>query len=232
MNEKTPEEYFESQRKPNSISILSLFEDYFNGKIVKGSLLSILIKSIVDITHSYTKEKLNNEETQLVLQQMYPNIMDSSSEDIVEKIFMFSRRFERERNVYKDYRKSFQKESVKLPPDSKTWKTDDVISNIDEHLKTLDPNLTFKQYVEMTLRTIKKEDLTTYDLFIFSYIILDLLGYKQDELPKKTNTVKNIYNDADHAFYGAYCDYFVSNDKNLREKAAVLYREFQVPTKI
>lgn len=232
MNEKTPEEYFESQRKPNSISILSLFEDYFNGKIDEGSLLSIFIKSIVDITRSLTNEKFSSEENQLVLQKMYPNIIDSPSDDIIEKVFMFSRKFERERNVYKDYRKSLQKEGVKLAPDSKTWETDDVIVNIDEHLKTFDPDLTFKRYVEMALRTIKKEDLTNYDLFIFSYMVLDLLGYKQDELPKKTNTVKNIYNDAEHAFYGAYCDYFITNDKNLREKAAVLYREFHVPTKI
>jgi hypothetical protein len=233
LQDQTPQEYFNKHSNPNSISVLSLFEDFFNGKIEEGSLLSILIKSIVELTRSYSDEKFNNEESRQALKTIYPEMMrDYPSEDIVEKLFMFSRRFERERDVYKDYRKSFQQEGVKLNSDAGNWDTEDVIANIDKHLQTFDSELTFKRYVEMSVRTFKKEAFTNYDLFIFSYMILDLLGYKQDKLPKKTNSVKNIFNDAEHSFYGAYCDYFISNDRNLRKKAAILYREFQVPTKV
>jgi hypothetical protein len=67
--------------------------------------------------------------------------------------------------------------------------------------------------------------------FLLRHILpLDMIGYKSDRLPKKTDTGQNITTDAEHAFYGAHCDYFITSDKKLRTKAMVLYSTFNIPT--
>lgn len=63
--------------------------------------------------------------------------------------------------------------------------------------------------------------------FLTAYLMLDMF-YKSDKLHKKGNNATNIVADAMHAYYAAYCDYFVTDDKRLAEKAAVLYNEFHI----
>lgn len=63
--------------------------------------------------------------------------------------------------------------------------------------------------------------------FLTTYLLLDMF-YKSDKLHKKGNNATNIVADAMHAYYAAYCDYFVTDDKRLAEKAAVLYKEFHI----
>lgn len=68
-------------------------------------------------------------------------------------------------------------------------------------------------------------------LFTTAYILLDML-YRPDKLPKKGNNATNVITDALHAYYGAFCDYFVTDDKKLADKAGVLFHEFKINTPI
>src|SRR5690606_8442487 len=63
-----------------------------------------------------------------------------------------------------------------------------------------------------------------------AYLLLDMVGYKPDNLPKPTDNMQNIQNDAEHSFYSAHCDYFVVIDKKLAIKTKVLFKEFNIPT--
>lgn len=65
-----------------------------------------------------------------------------------------------------------------------------------------------------------------------AYQMLDLLGYKPDTLSKPGVSVRNIYHDAEHAFFAQFCDFLITDDKNLKAKAAVLYRLLGVTTEV
>ena len=57
------------------------------------------------------------------------------------------------------------------------------------------------------------------------------MGVRSDSLKDKNNTPLNIINDAQHAYYGGYCDYFVASDKKLLFRAKGMYEEFGIGTK-
>ncbi|MBK6994360.1 MAG: hypothetical protein IPH31_05340 [Lewinellaceae bacterium] len=91
--------------------------------------------------------------------------------------------------------------------------------------------MTYLEYVEASLKH-KKEPANHYEYYTTAYLMLDMIGYKTDSLPKPTDNMQNIQTDGEHSFYGAYCDYFVAIDKKLRIKSKVLYNEFNIPTKV
>lgn len=60
--------------------------------------------------------------------------------------------------------------------------------------------------------------------------LLDLFGYWKDKYKPKSNYARAW--DSIHVFYGAHCDLFISNDKNTRMKAKVVYDIYNIKTKI
>mgnify|MGYP006976585053 CR=1 FL=1 len=77
----------------------------------------------------------------------------------------------------------------------------------------------------------KQDNGNKMSLFTTAYILLDML-YRPDKLRKKGNNATNVIIDAMHAYYGAFCDYFVTDDKRLADKAGVLFYEFKINTPI
>jgi hypothetical protein len=72
---------------------------------------------------------------------------------------------------------------------------------------------------------------TLHQRFVQYYYILDLFGYHSDSLSKK-NHFPNIMGDATHAFLGGHCDFFVTDDKRLRDKAQAVYQKLRTHTYI
>jgi len=64
-------------------------------------------------------------------------------------------------------------------------------------------------------------------LFESLYTSLDLMCYHPDK-----RDLMNIMTDADHAFYGGYCDVLVTDDAKMRLKAKAVYSYFGIQTKI
>lgn len=64
-------------------------------------------------------------------------------------------------------------------------------------------------------------------LFESLYTSLDLMSFHPDK-----RDFMNIMTDADHAFYGGYCDVLVTNDAKMRLKAKAVYSYFGIQTKI
>lgn len=59
--------------------------------------------------------------------------------------------------------------------------------------------------------------------------ILDALGFWQDDV-KEGSSMNRSY-DANHAYFASVCDYFVTNDRNTRNKANVAYELYGYKTK-
>jgi len=105
--------------------------------------------------------------------------------------------------------------------------------NIIDYLNEELPKTVFnKTFDELALDSLnlrgKDKSYSHFDWFITRYNILDLVGYKSDN----NSTTSNIVTDAFHAFYAAHCDIFLSQDKRLRDKAKVLYKESAITTLI
>lgn len=61
------------------------------------------------------------------------------------------------------------------------------------------------------------------------YFALDMLGYKSET---KTKSFSNIDTDAHHIANACICDYLISNDKKLRDKAKAIYSHIHCVTKV
>lgn len=58
---------------------------------------------------------------------------------------------------------------------------------------------------------------------------LDMFGFRPEKRGKR---ITNIDTDASHVFYAAHCDYFVTADKKLRDKAKAMYSYYGFQTKV
>lgn len=88
-------------------------------------------------------------------------------------------------------------------------------------------NQTFREMVESNLRIIHKDKkLSRFDYFVNYYISLDTYGYYRDK------ALPNLIVDATHAYYGAYCDFFVTNDDNTYHKTKAVYEYLNIETKV
>ena len=113
-----------------------------------------------------------------------------------------------------------------------TLEPSNVIPSINQLLKKIGVEKSFMDIVFFQLGGEKlcqqNKDLS---YFILVYTLLDTF-YKPDKLPKDSNNAINIITDAMHAYYGAYCDYIVTDDKKFAEKARVLFHEFNIDVPI
>jgi len=230
----TPTEYFETEKDKEDISELMNMEKVFQdldesleemglGKMC-GLMKSLfqLQPSGIDIT----------EENRDIMKKMFPNLKPSSTMwDLMKDIGPFSQKLLQDGEYYKDFRKSMADYGFKLEYNSGNWSYDEVIKNIDDFLLKLGTKITYLEYVETTFKH-KKEPVNQYEYYTTAYLMLDMIGYKIDKLPKPTDNMQNIQADGEHSFYGAHCDYFVAIDKKLRIKSKVLYNEFNISTKI
>jgi len=230
---KSPREYFEELKTDKPLSPIEMIQklqldaenDDFGmwnfGKLIK--MISEKKPSGITIT----------DENWELLNILFPGIHKNSSQwDLMKAVVPFATKLESEKEFYKDFRKTINEQGLKLKTDSGSWKPEEVFKNIDAFFKKMGTNMTFKRYVEMTVSSSKGDQATKYDYFTNAYLMLDLIGFKQEKLPKDTNNLQNIRTDVDHAFYASTCDYFVVMDKALTIKTKVLYSEFKIEAKV
>ena len=101
---------------------------------------------------------------------------------------------------------------------SKVDSPDKVIPRIDEIISK-DPKVTYN--VDSLLKNFGAS--VDHDLVAKVrqvYYFLDILGYKKE---KERKSLANIDTDAQHIALAALCDYLISDDDRMREKAKVIY---------
>lgn len=228
----TPKEYFETEKNKDDIfeqmdveKVFQELEDSFDDLGI-GNLGSA-IKSLLQLQPTGIEITKENEKT---LKNMFPNLKpESSMWDLMKDIGPFSKKLLTDGEYYKDFRKSISESGFKLDSNSGNWDYKEVVSNIDKFLESFGTKMTYLDYVESSLKYQKNRQ-NYHEFFTTAYLLLDMIGYKTDKLPKQSDNMQNIQADGEHSFYGGHCDYFVAIDKKLRIKSQVLYSEFNVPT--
>lgn len=229
-----PKEFFEGVKDTEDISDLLDMEKILNevdesSNDIGLSKIGTLMKSLFELQPSGIEI---TEENRDILKKMFPNLKSGSTMwDLMKDIGPFSQKLLKDGEYYKDFRNSLSEQGFKLEANSGNWSYDKVIKNIDDFLLKFGAKMTYLEYVETSLKH-KKEPITQYEYYTTAYLMLDMIGYKTDKLPKSTDNMQNIQADGEHSFYGGHCDYFVAMDKKLRVKSKVLYNEFNIDTKI
>ena len=223
-----PTEFFEKEKDfylNYSISNLN-FEQIFNdldndilgvnfGQLIKSLFQSI--PSIVPITNEHSE----------IMQKMFPNLKNNSSMwEFMNDSFLMGQKLLENKDYYKEIRNTtkpyFHLENCKI---------DETIQQIEKFLQTEKTGLTFQDYVLSPYKN-RKEPVSRYEFYTNAYLMLDMLGCKSDKLPKPTDNMQNIQTDAQHSFYAAHCDFFVTSDKKLSYKSQILYKQLNIATKV
>lgn len=224
---RTPKEYFEDEKDK---------DDYYTVDIEKIlndlSVESELGKTLKSLYKLLPAGIVADEENKEIFQQIFPNITPTSNIwDLMKDAGDFMQKLLNNRDFYKDYRRLLEKKGFKIDANSGNWEENEVIEKINTYLVNLGIGADFLQFIESTFK-YRDKPVNKYEFFIISYLVLDIIGYKSDKLPKLTDNMRNIYADSEHAFYGAHCDFFIVGDKNLHVKSKVLYSQFNIPTHV
>jgi hypothetical protein len=137
---------------------------------------------------------------------------------LCEDLYEFSNNTKKDYSLYKSLRtyanQSIAKAKIekKLVRQLTDMSTSPTYLNIDE---------IWEQYSPKT----KTSENPVYQKIIDTYFKIDLKGYKSDD------KFSNLFDDSLHVFYGAHCDYFITNDDNCHYKAAETYHKLGINTR-
>lgn len=100
--------------------------------------------------------------------------------------------------------------------------------SFNEKLKDTPLQKSFLEFVEESFNHNKDLDKQRqFNFFISAYNCLNILGLDNE----RKVVFSSSQADAQHAYYAAHCDIFVTNDKQLLLKSRVLYKMFGIETK-
>lgn len=230
----TPKEFFKNVKENNDpIELLDFekllkdldnyFDEFDIGKVsgfIKENLMSI--PTGIEI----------NEGNEKLLQKMFPGINSQSNMwELITNMQPFLKKLLKDREYYKDYRRSLRGTGPEIDKNHGNWDESIVSEKLSSFLNQQKTDMTFHQYIKEAL-SHQKKPYTRKDFFTTAYLMLDMIGYKSDKLPKRTDSMQNIYNDSEHAFYSAHCDFFVAKDSKLVSKTKVLFKEFNISTTV
>lgn len=222
----TPSDYYHSHKGQNLDSVTS-FSELVSSVNKDVPLVGGLLKAILDIPFPVSEEA----RSQKLFGMMLPDLPEIPSfGDVMDSGMVFVNKMLGNKDFYKSYRSYIRESGFCLNPDSGKWKSNEVVTNISAWMKELGFDKSFEDFVLMGLGNKDKVD--GYQYFMAAYSILDLIGYKSDKLPKSTNAMNSVNTDAQHAYFAAFCDYFITQDSRLASKAQALYHGFNISTKV
>lgn len=130
---------------------------------------------------------------------------------------------------YKELRESLRTGLIIQPHQLSS--ADKPLESIENEIRRISGNGQFT-FME-AIRDMKKDSpqfQSAYTDFYALYCILEFMGYHSDRINDK-NKPDNMLTDIQHAFYGAHCDYFVTQDSKAVTKAAQVYKELKLTSK-
>ncbi|RZM28429.1 MAG: hypothetical protein EOO88_09010 [Pedobacter sp.] len=151
---------------------------------------------------------------------MYPKTKVSMTYySFAEDMFDFVHNIKKDFALYKQFRKLINDNRKKLP------QSKSLFDGIDKSITSIPSQLKFDNIWEKykASQTFKN---SRFQLIIDTYYKLDLGGYMQDE------KFENLIDDSLHVYYGAQCDFFVTNDDRCFAKATKVFEDLQIKTKV
>ena len=222
----TPTEYYhENQGK--KLDVIPDYSDILLSISNDIPELGGLLKMLLDLPFPIPEAARSHD----LFCQMLPGLPESPSlHDVLHSGVIFMNNMMSDRDYYKNYRSSIWSSGLKIDSNAGKWEAKEVIPNISAHMKSHGVDKTFEDLVLMGFGNNDKVD--RFRFFLSAYSMLDLFGYKADKLHKAGNAMNSVNTDAQHAYYAAFCDFFITQDTHLASKAQALYNEFKISTKV
>ena len=186
-----------------------------------------LLNSFLNIPFPIPDTARSNELVSMIL----PDLPTSPTlSDVIHSATLYMNKMLNDKDYYKSFRTAVRASGFKVDLNAGNWEANEVVPNITARMKSLGIDKSFEDFVMMGFGDKKNVD--DFKFFMAAYSILDMIGYKSDKLPKSSNAMNSLNTDAQHAYYAAFCDYFITQDTHLTSKALALYEEFGISTRI
>ncbi len=226
----TPLEVFNDEDQSDELDFLLDFwrtsnEDDLNLMATKSVLKDLLESEKIE-TDILTNKEIGDYHKEM-LRKIFPvDKTEFTMADIFDQLITFYQDFFSNSDSYKEFRKFIgdQGKTMSHSINGKDYSLTELFENKEINEKFVD-------YVKNSLHHQDKTQIPYYDFYLQAYSTLDFLGFSKDKLTKR-NSFNNLFNDALHSYYARYCDYLITEDIGLREKSSILYKQFEVVTKV
>ena len=154
---------------------------------------------------------------------IYPQTKDEMTEyAMCCDLYNFYRLLKKDYSLYKALKKfiiqSVRKYNLATEPIKAVQKSSDTVPHhLEKAIDGIFEQLKFDSYTGVS---------KTYNTFFETFFRHDLQGYKSD------HRFPNMIDDALHSYYGAHCDFFITNDDNCVYKAGKTYERLGIKTTV
>jgi len=136
-----------------------------------------------------------------------------------EDLYDFSNNAKKDYSLYKSLRTFVNQSRAKLKQQQKMFK------EIDKGMADLPTYLNNDEAWEKYAPKNKTSDNPVFQKITDTYFKIDFRGHKSDD------KFSNMIDDSLHVFYGAHCNYFITNDDKCHYKAAETYHKLGIATR-
>jgi hypothetical protein len=198
-------------------------EGLFGGTAVAG-----LFSSVLDILKLLPSGIDTNNANQAIgkspiLNEAFKQFTQPSSfYDLLDASLSLTNKYNTEPTFYRNIRNASLDE---LQISNDYTQTTNPIDEIGKVIQSTPIKKDFEEFADANLKNYfgdKKP--SRFDVFTNYYFTLDYFGYYRDKV------FKNMLQDAFHAYYGAHCDFFVTDDDNTYHKAKAIYEYLNIDT--
>jgi len=150
---------------------------------------------------------------------MYPKCrVEDNMYSLFEDIFNFQTRLKSDYSLYKSLKVYLIRSINKLNNNPQLQKA------VRQNFKDLPQHLDIFELSNLYGPKSKTSDNKNFSRLIETFYKFDLKGYKTD------GNFNNMFDDSLHTFYGAHCEYFVTNDERCKYKAEQTYKKLNIRT--
>lgn len=223
---RQPKEFFNEIINKNSNMIPSM-EEFCNTLQGATGMSNVLLDMFKVIPSGICIENLSSAEQQY-FEKNFPNTYKwNTFYNLMDDTINMLQRMVTDPSEYNELRKQF---NDYFPLNKNIGNVrKNIISNINADLTKSPFGRNFDEWFLLNHKQYVKSDVC--HTIVSKYMLLDFVGYASDTLSDK-NKYNNLFNDARHCFYGAYCQLFITNDKRAYKKAKAIYEEESIGTKV
>ncbi|NHZ86845.1 MAG: hypothetical protein GWP19_13385 [Planctomycetia bacterium] len=174
------------------------------------------------------KEELEKSESGQRFLKQFPQFTETGDfwslvKDVANQSDLFNQRPEE----YNELRKGLAQD-LNLDPNISNW--DSALEKLDKYLPDTTIGKSFSEILHENVKRYHKEPIF-YDYYVSAYNQLGLFGFRPDKLSKK-NRFTNTIEDANHSYYGAVSNCFITNDRVMYYRSKALFEAFEIRSKL
>ena len=158
---------------------------------------------------------------QIVKEMMGPENPNKSLREHIDYFLELNKRMNEDNSLYKQLR-NYSNSRIK----NKNF----VIKKGDVDFEWDADNTSIKTSLSKFLDPTGQKTFNRHEFYTNAYFSIDLVGFQKES--SKNLKFRNLINDAYHSYYGAYSDCVVSDDQGFLNKTKVLYKIFEIETKV